>query len=75
MVQPVERHKTAIGRADLSRPIKLALTDGLASPDTEIFDYGCGRGQDIARLSSMGFKINGWDPFFRPDAPRNPTSI
>ena len=75
MAQPVERHKTAIGRADLSRPIKLALTDGLASPDTEIFDYGCGRGQDIARLSSMGFKINGWDPFFRPDAPRNPASI
>ncbi len=75
MEQPVERHKTAIGRADLSRPIKLALTDGLASPDTEIFDYGCGRGQDIARLSSMGFKINGWDPFFRPDAPRNPASI
>lgn len=75
MMQLVERHKTAIGRADLSRPIKLALTDDLASPDTEIFDYGCGRGQDIDRLSSMGFKINGWDPFFRPNAPRNPAAI
>lgn len=69
MGQPVERHKTAIGRADLSRPIKLALSDGLASTETPIFDYGCGRGQDIARLSAMGFNIRGWDPFFRPDAP------
>jgi len=75
MLQSVERHKTAIGRADLSRPIKLALTDGLVCPKTPIFDYGCGRGQDISRLSSMGFKINGWDPFFRPDAPRNPAAI
>lgn len=75
MEQSVERHKTAIGRADLSRPIKLALTDGLASPLTPIFDYGCGRGQDIDRLSSMGFTIRGWDPFYRPSAPREPAPI
>ena len=74
-MEDIARHRTAIGRADLSRPMKLALTDGLASPETPIFDYGCGRGQDVARLSSMGFTIKGWDPFFRPDAPRKAAPI
>jgi hypothetical protein len=42
-----ERHRTAIGRGDLSRPVRQSLVDGLISPETSVLDYGCGRGQDV----------------------------
>ena len=32
-----------------------------------VFDYGCGRGNDIAILEAAGIKVSGWDPHFRPD--------
>lgn len=67
-VQSIPRHKTAIGRSTLSRPIKLALADGLIDPETSLFDYGCGRGDDLRILSVMGYSGSGWDPVHRPDA-------
>lgn len=27
-----------------------------------MFDYGCGRGEDVEYLKGMGFKASGWDP-------------
>lgn len=68
-VLKVARHKTAIGRSTLSRPIKLALADGVINENTRLFDYGCGRGDDLRILKAMGFKGDGWDPTHRPDAP------
>lgn len=64
-----ERHRTAIGRGDLSRPVRQSLVDGLISPETSVLDYGCGRGQDVARLGQMGIAAHGWDPYFSPDTP------
>jgi len=58
----VERHKTAIGRRDLSRPTKLAIEAGLINSDRSFFDYGCGRGDDARQLSSLGISASGWDP-------------
>ena len=66
----IHRHKTAIRRADLSRPIKLALGDGLIDPTTTVFDYGCGHGQDLSLLEAQAIPCAGWDPVFRPEAPR-----
>ena len=65
----VARHKTAISRPDLSRPIKFALSDEILTQDTPVFDYGCGRGDDLMRLQALGFKASGWDPVHRSDAP------
>ena len=61
----VDRGRTAISRTDLSRPLKCAIVDGLVNPDTRIFDYGCGRGDDIRRLTSSGYRASGWDPNLR----------
>lgn len=61
------RARTAIGRTDLSRPLKYAVADGLIHTETRVFDYGCGRGDDIKRLRAMGFDANGWDPVHCPD--------
>lgn len=63
----VQREKTAIKRLDLSRPIRLALEDGFLSQSHTFFDYGCGRGDDIAGLRKQGIAADGWDPLHRPD--------
>jgi DNA phosphorothioation-associated putative methyltransferase len=64
----IPRHKTAIHRTDLSRPLKYALRDGLLGCGTSLFDYGCGHGHDLDLCRSRGIAA-GWDPVFRPDVP------
>ena len=68
-------HKTAIQRWSLSRPVALALEDGLLSTKTRFFDYGCGRGGDLQRLHKMGVPVSGWDPAFFPDEERTPADV
>ena len=65
---PIERHRTAIKRYDLSRPVKLLMKHGLLQESQTFFDYGCGRGMDVEGLQSLGLEANGWDPAFQPDA-------
>ena len=74
-LQDIARHKTAIGRSTLSRPVKLALADGLLDAETTLFDYGCGRGDDLRILSVMGYSGNGWDPVHRPEAVVQPAPV
>ena len=71
----VQRHKTAIRRGDFSRPVKCLLRDGLVATGVTFFDYGCGRGEDIELLTAEGIACGGWDPAFRPDAPRQEADI
>jgi DNA phosphorothioation-associated putative methyltransferase len=73
--QAIARHKTAIGRTTLSRPIRLALTDGILSEGTHLFDYGCGRGDDLRILEAMGYEGSGWDPVYRPDGAAEPAPV
>ena len=68
-------HKTAIQRWSLSRPVSLAMDDGLLSTETTFFDYGCGRGGDLLRLHKMGVPVSGWDPAFFPDEDRTPADV
>ncbi len=58
----VARHRTAIHRHRLSRPLELAIEDGLLTLDDRVFDYGCGHGDDIAHLRERGIACEGWDP-------------
>jgi DNA phosphorothioation-associated putative methyltransferase len=62
-------------RVDFSRPIRLALEDGLLSRTTTFFDYGCGHGGDISRLSEMGIEASGWDPMHRTETKRQPADV
>ena len=66
MHETVAKHKTAISRTELSRPIKLAIIDGLLSRDSALFDYGCGLGDDLRLLRATGFQGRGWDPVHYP---------
>ena len=69
------RRKTAIARTDYSRPIRLALTDGLIDPTSTVFDYGCGLGDDVRHLGLHGCQSWGWDPEHRPDGSRSAAQI
>jgi hypothetical protein len=69
------RGRTAMARILASRPIAIAVSDGLISPDTTVFDYGCGRGGDLRHLRHLGIQARGWDPVFAPAEPRIPSDI
>lgn len=65
----IQRHLTALTRSSLSAPVQLLLRHGLVIPGATVFDYGCGRGGDVAELTSTGIAANGWDPHFAADQP------
>jgi len=102
----IERHRAAIVRTDLSRPVRLAIEWAIlnnnTTPDTcfptqgdtplpstgetpaqgwlrnavsSFFDYGCGHGGDIERMTARGYISAGWDPYYRPDTPRTSADI
>lgn len=58
----LNRKNTAISRYTFSKPIKLALELDLINKGKTVFDYGCGRGDDIRSLTNLGIKCSGWDP-------------
>jgi DNA phosphorothioation-associated putative methyltransferase len=62
----IERHKAAIIRNDLSRPVRAALTAGLLKKDESFFDYGCGHGEDVRFLAEQGYISTGFDPYYFP---------
>ena len=62
----VARHRTAKSRNALSRPLQLARDAGLLPKDWSVFDYGCGRGDDLRHLAAEGVRASGWDPVHRP---------
>ncbi|EXJ11399.1 DNA phosphorothioation-associated putative methyltransferase [Nitrincola nitratireducens] len=64
----VDRHLTAIIRYELSTPFKLLAKHNFLTGDYTIFDYGCGRGDDLRELEAHSLSATGWDPNFRPDA-------
>lgn len=63
----IDRHKTALVRHELSAPMKILARHGYLNGDHALFDYGCGRGDDLRELEAHGIDALGWDPNFRPD--------
>ena len=55
--------------------MRLALSEGLISPETSVLDYGCGRGNDVALLAGAGISCQGWDPKHCPLPPPAPADI
>ena len=71
----VARHRTAIKRYDLSKPLKQLLERGLLRKTDTFFDYGCGHGMDVEALENLGYQASGWDPAFRPNALKTPADV
>lgn len=71
----VQRHRTALTRYALSRPVKTLFEHGQISSNSTFFDYGCGLGADVRGLRELGFTANGWDPVHRPSDERRAADV
>jgi DNA phosphorothioation-associated putative methyltransferase len=71
----VARHRTAIKRYDLSKPVKTLLEHGLLRKQETFFDFGCGHGMDVEALGNLGYQASGWDPAFRPNAEKEKATV
>ena len=71
----IERHKTAMTRYDLSKPVKTLLEYGMLKAEATFFDYGCGQGSDVRGLQALGHAAEGWDPVHRPEVTKREADI
>ena len=73
--EPIARHRTAQRRTSLSSPMRHLMDLGFLDGRHTIFDYGCGRGDDLRNLEEMNLHAAGWDPVFRPEGELRPADI
>lgn len=71
----VERHRTAIDRDRLSVPMQLLARHHYFDGSFSIFDYGCGKGDDVRELEAHGLDIHAWDPVHRKDNDKKKADI
>ena len=75
MPATIERERTALRRAELSSPVQHLLRFGFLDGRHTVFDYGCGRGDDLRLLDEMNVAATGWDPVYQPDGELCPADI
>ena len=63
----IDRHKTAIDRNCLSSPVQSLFRHSYLQGKYSLFDYGCGKGDDLKILAGHGIKAHGWDPVYWPN--------
>lgn len=71
----VQRHLTALSRKFLSAPVQALLRHHVLREGRTFFDYGCGKGDDLRGLASLGYEVSGWDPHFQNEAPRRSAAV
>ncbi len=71
----VRRHLTALTRYGLSAPIQMLARFGFLDGSLSVFDYGCGRGDDLRGLQENGIQALGWDPHYATDNPKQAANI
>jgi len=62
----IDRYKTAISRYSLSKPMKILARYDYLNGENTIFDYGCGKGDDVNLLREGKLVVDGWDPYYYP---------
>ncbi len=71
----IQRHKTALVRREISKPVKTLLELGQLRRGESFFDYGCGHGGDVDAIAKLGHTSNGWDPVHAPEAAKHPADV
>jgi len=70
-----QRHRTALVRYGFSAPIQTLARHGFLDGQYTLFDYGCGRGDDVRGLKENGIEATGWDPHYAPKDPVQPADL
>jgi hypothetical protein len=73
--EPVLRHRTALQRYSLSTPMQALFRHGYLDGRGSVFDYGCGRGDDVRILKELGLDAVGWDPHFAARAEKREADV
>lgn len=71
----VARHRTALSRYGFSAPVQTLAQFGFLNGTKSLFDYGCGRGDDVRGLRENGIEASGWDPYFAPKEAKRSASL
>lgn len=71
----VLRHLTALVRYGFSAPIQMLARFAFLDGSRSVFDYGCGRGDDLRGLQENGIQALGWDPHYAPDKEKQISNI
>lgn len=71
----IARHRTALSRSNLSAPMQCLARYGFLDGSFSVFDYGCGRGDDIRYLSENNIPVSGWDPHYAPEQAKQAADI
>ncbi|MEI6070130.1 MAG: DNA phosphorothioation-associated putative methyltransferase, partial [Methylococcaceae bacterium] len=71
----IARHLTALSRSNLSAPMQCLARHGFLEGNWTVFDYGCGRGDDIRNLIANAITVSGWDPHYAPEQPKQAADI
>ena len=71
----VERHRTAINRDKLSAPMQLLARHNYLNGNYSVFDYGCGKGDDVRELEAHGLDVYAWDPVYRTEGRKRKADI
>ena len=71
----IQRHLTALTRYGFSAPIQALARLGYLDGSKSLFDYGCGKGDDVQGLVDSEINAFGWDPYFRPDGDKRDADI
>ena len=69
------RQLTALARYGFSAPLQSLARYGFLDGRFSLFDYGCGRGDDVRGLTENGLPAAGWDPYYAPDQPIHSADI
>jgi DNA phosphorothioation-associated putative methyltransferase len=62
-------HLTAPNRLKLSSSILYLIRSRILNKSTTHLDYGCGLGFEFQRLRELGYKSNGYDPYYFQSLP------
>ncbi|WP_404356199.1 DNA phosphorothioation-associated putative methyltransferase [Methylotuvimicrobium sp. KM1] len=71
----IVRHLTALSRSNLSAPMQCLARHGFLDGNLSVFDYGCGKGDDIRNLKANSIPVAGWDPHYSPDQSKQEADI
>lgn len=71
----VARHLTALSRNNLSAPMQCLARHGYLDGTLSVFDYGCGRGDDVRNLTANNINVSGWDPHYAPENSKHNADI
>ena len=75
MSSGIDRQRTALRRVQMSSPMRHLLRFGYLDGTHSVFDYGCGRGDDLRLLAGMNVPATGWDPVYRPTGRRESADV